>query len=68
MRVPRTALSFWVQGSLARMNVEIALSLWFSGSLTGMSVETITKITIYLIHPSGKLKVSFDRTTKNISQ
>ena len=25
-------------------------------------------ITIYLIHPSGKLKLSFDRTTKNISQ
>ena len=25
-------------------------------------------ITIYFIHPSGKLKLSFDRTTKNISQ
>ena len=25
-------------------------------------------ITIYFIHPSGKLKMSFDRTTKNISQ
>ena len=23
---------------------------------------------IYLINPSGKLKLSFDRTTKNISQ
>ena len=27
---------------------------------------TITTITIYFIHPSGKLKLSFDRTTKNI--
>ena len=25
-------------------------------------------ITIYFIHPRGKLKLSFDRTTKNISQ
>ena len=25
-------------------------------------------ITIYVINPSGKLKLSFDRTTKNISQ
>ena len=24
--------------------------------------------TIYFIHPSGKLKLSFDRTTKNIFQ
>ena len=29
--------------------------------------KTITK-TIYFIHPSGKLKLSFDRTMKNISQ
>ena len=28
---------------------------------------TIT-ITMYFIHPSGKLKLSFDRTTENISQ
>ena len=28
---------------------------------------TIT-VTIYFINPSGKLKLSFDRTTKNISQ
>ena len=27
----------------------------------------VTTITIYFIHPSGKLKLSFDRTTKNIS-
>ena len=25
-------------------------------------------VTIYFIHPNGKLKLSFDRTTKNISQ
>ena len=25
-------------------------------------------ITIYFIHPSGKLKLSFNHTTKNISQ
>ena len=25
-------------------------------------------VTIYFIHPSEKLKLSFDRTTKNISQ
>ena len=29
-------------------------------------VITVT-ITIYFINPSGKLKLSFDRTTKNIS-
>ena len=29
---------------------------------------TITTITIYFINPSEKLKLSFDRTTKNISQ
>ena len=29
---------------------------------------TIITITIYFIHPSGKLKLSFDRTMKNISQ
>ena len=28
----------------------------------------LTTITIYFIHPSGKLKLSSDRTTKNISQ
>ena len=27
---------------------------------------TITTVTIYFINPSGKLKLSFDRTTKNI--
>ena len=27
----------------------------------------ITTITIYFINPRGKLKLSFDRTTKNIS-
>ena len=32
------------------------------------SVTIITTITIYFINPSGKLKLSFDRTTKNISQ
>ena len=35
--------------------------------------DEITTITIilcilYFIHPGGKLKLSFDRTTKNISQ
>ena len=34
-------------------------------SLLGVSVITIT---IYFIHPSGILKLSFDCTTKNISQ
>ena len=28
----------------------------------------LVTITIYFINPSGKLKLSFDRTTKNISQ
>ena len=37
------------------------------------SVETILyscslTITIYFINPSGELKLSFDHTTKNISQ
>ena len=30
--------------------------------------DTKRVITIYFINPSGKLKLSFDRTTKNISQ
>ena len=35
----------------------------------GVGVEiTETTITVYFIHPSGKLKLSFDRETKNISQ
>ena len=29
---------------------------------------TITTVTIYFIHPNGKFKLSFDRTTKNIFQ
>ena len=29
---------------------------------------TITTVTIYFIHPSGKLKLSSDHTMKNISQ
>ena len=37
------------------------------GGGRGVTV-TITTITIYFINPSGKLKLSFDRTTKNISQ
>ena len=47
---------------------------WTSGALaeehqqhTANKMETVT-ITIYFIHPSWKLKLSFDRTTKNISQ
>ena len=32
-----------------------------------LTIATIT-ITTYFIHPSGKLKLSFDRTTKKISQ
>ena len=31
-------------------------------------VTITTTITTHFIHPSGKLKLSFDRTTKNISQ
>ena len=34
---------------------------------TCVMVSVIT-VTIYFINPSGKLKLSFDRTTKNISQ
>ena len=34
----------------------------------GGSEIMLLRITIYFINPSGKLKVSFDRTTKNISQ
>ena len=31
-------------------------------------ITITTTITIYFINPSGKLKLSFDRTMKNISQ
>ena len=35
----------------------------------GKSLQiTITTVTIHFIHPNGKLKLSFDRTTKNIFQ
>ena len=34
--------------------------------MQGFNFITITKITIYFIHPSGELKLSFDRTTKDI--
>ena len=34
---------------------------------SGVKQVTIT-ITNYFINPNGKLKLSFDRTTKNISQ
>ena len=34
----------------------------------GMGEGGITITTIYFIHPSGKLKLPFDRTTKNIFQ
>ena len=36
-------------------------------SRSGITITTIT-ITIYFINPSGKLKLSFDRTAKKISQ
>ena len=39
-----------------------------SGSTALLGKVTITTITIYFIHPSAKLKLSFDRTTKNIPQ
>ena len=38
--------------------------LWGGGGIW----SDITTITIYFINPSGKLQLSFDRTTKNISQ
>ena len=33
-----------------------------------LTITTTITITIHFIHPSGKLKLLFDRTTKNISQ
>ena len=36
-------------------------------TITTTTIITITTATIYFIHPSGKSKPSFDRTTKNIS-
>ena len=38
------------------------------GEGTRGRITQLVTITIYFIHPSGKLKLSFDRTTKNISQ
>ena len=38
-----------------------------SSRLIALAYDLITITTIYLIHPCGKLKLSFDRTT-NISQ
>ena len=40
---------------------------WFVPMCRGGSYLCVT-ITIYFINPSGKLKLSFDRTTKNMSQ
>ena len=41
----------------------------FIGRYVFIKTNTRVKtITIYFIHPSGKLKLSSDRTTKNISQ
>ena len=43
------------------------------GDVGGVAVvvsegSTTVTITIYFINPSGKLKLSFNRTTKNLSQ
>ena len=43
------------------------LALWSCCSSPRQVVNEVT-VTIYFINPSGKLKLSFDRTTKNISQ
>ena len=46
---------------------EAAIGTVLKGPNVVMTVERIT-VTIYFIHPSRKLKLSFDRTAKNISQ
>ena len=46
-----------------------SLGLFLSGLPTDRNkITTTITITVYFIHPSGKLKLSFDRTTKNRSQ
>ena len=55
---------FFFFGITCTMTVQL-----ISGYLCGSKMAHITlTITIYFLHPSGKLKLSFDRTTKNISQ
>ena len=56
----------WTKGSQHRFTVYGWLSVHALSLKTRKSTQ-IT-ITIYLINPSGKLKLSFDHTTKNISQ
>ena len=52
--------------------INFLAALFKAGLGTGYSEVFVARsaliITIYFINPSGKLKLSFDRTMKNISQ
>ena len=50
----------------AAMNL-LVLRFLTMNVVEGRIAITVT-ITMYFIHPSGKLNLSFDRTTKNVSQ
>ena len=49
------------------MNVYACVGGGGGGGGGGSEIMLLT-VTIYFINPSGKLKLSFDRTTKNMSQ
>ena len=51
--------------AIAKKEVFTSLHMYTYAVSTPLTIITIT---IYFIHPCGKLKLSFDRTTKNISQ
>ena len=53
-------------GDIARSKLRSSVKVEVAG--LGSISLTVTTMTIYFIHPSGKLKLSFDLTTKNISQ
>ena len=42
--------------------------MWGGVAVVVSEGSTTVTITIYFINPSGKLKLSFNRTTKNLSQ
>ena len=54
------------KGSRKEFRNGLSLQVQMMWRYTHLCME-VTTITIYFIHPSGKLKLSFDRTTKNIS-
>ena len=56
------------QSAYTNSKPEISGNNAFSVKPKTIRINKAITITIYFINPNGKLKLSFDRTTKNISQ